>query len=318
MKQVVQDIRSGETKLIEIPVPDVQPRMALVHNHASLVSAGTERALVEFASKSLAGKAASRPDLVRQVIDKARREGLLTTVDAVKNRLDQPLPLGYSSAGTIIALGGDMQGYQVGDRVACAGGGYAVHAEYVLVPRNLLTILPKTVDFKAGAFATMGAIALHGFRLGEVGVRDRVAVVGMGLLGLLTASIAHAAGCAVMGIDVDPERVEALIWFRSAPIHQRMIQSNWPGYWRAIVASSSRPGWWGHTCPASCIMRRSYDSISRAPTAPDDMIRTMSNPERITPMVTSVGLRDVTCKPSSNWLKLARSMYQLSSHMNSP
>jgi predicted dehydrogenase/threonine dehydrogenase-like Zn-dependent dehydrogenase len=208
MKQVVQDIRSGETKLIEIPVPDVQPRMALVHNHASLVSAGTERALVEFASKSLAGKAASRPDLVRQVIDKARREGLLTTVDAVKNRLDQPLPLGYSSAGTIIALGGDMQGYQVGDRVACAGGGYAVHAEYVIVPRNLLTILPKTVDFKAGAFATMGAIALHGFRLGEVGVRDRVAVVGMGLLGLLTASIAHAAGCAVMGIDVDPKRVD--------------------------------------------------------------------------------------------------------------
>jgi predicted dehydrogenase/threonine dehydrogenase-like Zn-dependent dehydrogenase len=208
MKQVVQDIGSGETKIVEIPVPDVQPRMALVRNHASLVSAGTERALVEFASKSLVGKATSRPDLVRQVLDKARREGLLTTIDAVKNRLDQPLPLGYSSAGTIVALGEEMEGFQAGDRVACAGGGYAVHAEYVLVPRNLLTILPKTVDFKAGAFATMGAIALHGFRLGEVGVRDRVAVIGMGLLGLLTASIAQAAGCAVMGIDVDPERVD--------------------------------------------------------------------------------------------------------------
>ncbi len=208
MKQVVQDIRSGKTQLIEIPVPVVQPKMALVRTHASLVSAGTERALVEFAGKSLIGKAASRPDLVRQVIEKARREGLLTTIDAVTNRLDQPLPLGYSSAGTIEGLGPGMEGFQVGDRVACAGGGYAVHAEYALVPRNLIARIPEKVSFKAGAFATVGAIALHGFRLGEAGVRDRVAVIGMGLLGLLTANIARAAGCAVLGIDVDPQRVE--------------------------------------------------------------------------------------------------------------
>ncbi len=208
MKQVVQDIRSGETKLIDIPVPMVQPRMALVRNQASLVSAGTERALVEFAGKSLVGKAASRPDLVRQVLDKARREGLLTTLDAVMNRLDQPLPLGYASAGTIVELGSEMEGFKVGDRVACAGGGYALHAEYVLVPRNLLAKLPGAVDHRSGAFATLGAIALHGFRLGEAGVRDRVAIIGMGLLGLLAASIARAAGCAVMGIDVDPLRVE--------------------------------------------------------------------------------------------------------------
>lgn len=207
MKQVIQDIRSGETKLIDVPVPGVQPRMALVRNGASLVSVGTERALVEFAGKSLVGKASSRPDLVRQVIDKARREGLLTTMDAVLNRLDQPLPLGYSSAGTIVALGEEMEGFRVGDRVACAGGGYAVHAEYVLVPRNLLAPLPDTIEFMDGAFATVGAIALHGFRLGEAGVRDRVAVIGLGLLGLLAASIARAAGCAVLGIDVDPERI---------------------------------------------------------------------------------------------------------------
>ena len=207
MKQVIQELRSGETKLVDVPVPSVQPRMALVRNGASLVSVGTERALVEFAGKSLVGKASSRPDLVRQVIDKARREGLLTTMEAVMNRLDEPLPLGYSSAGTIVALGDGMQGFRVGDRVACAGGGYAVHAEYVLVPRNLLTPLPDAIEFKAGAFATVGAIALHGFRLGEAGVRDRVAVIGLGLLGLLAASIARAAGCAVLGIDVDPERV---------------------------------------------------------------------------------------------------------------
>ena len=208
MKQVVQDIRSGETKLIDVPVPGVQSRMALIRNSISLVSAGTERALVEFANKSMLGKASSRPDLVRQVIDKARREGLISTFEAVNNRLDQPLPLGYSAAGTIIALGDEMAGFQVGDRVACAGGGYAVHAEYTLVPRNLLAPLPASVDFRAGAFATLGAIALHGFRLGEAGVRDRVAVIGLGLLGLLTAGIARAAGCAVFGIDVEPERVE--------------------------------------------------------------------------------------------------------------
>jgi predicted dehydrogenase len=207
MKQVVQDIRSGDTKLIDVPVPEVQPKMALVRNHASLVSAGTERALVDFAGKSLVRKATSRPDLVRQVIDKARREGLLTTIDAVMNRLDQPLPLGYSSAGTIVALGEGMEGFRVGDRVACAGGGHAVHAEYVLVSRNLIAHLPKGVDFKAGAFSTVGAIALHGFRLGEAGVRDRVAIIGLGLLGMLAASIARAAGCAVMGIDISPERV---------------------------------------------------------------------------------------------------------------
>jgi predicted dehydrogenase/threonine dehydrogenase-like Zn-dependent dehydrogenase len=207
MKQVVQDIRSGATRVIDVPVPEVQPKMALVRNRASLVSTGTERALADFAGKSLVGKAASRPDLVRQVIDKARREGLLTTIDAVMNRLDQPLPLGYSSAGTIVALGEGMEGFRAEDRVACAGGGHAVHAEYVLVPRNLIAHLPRGVDFKAGAFATVGAIALHGFRLGEAGVRDRVVIIGLGLLGMLAANIARAAGCAVMGIDVNPGRV---------------------------------------------------------------------------------------------------------------
>jgi threonine dehydrogenase-like Zn-dependent dehydrogenase len=142
------------------------------------------------------------------VIEKARREGLLTTFDAVQNRLDQPLPLGYSSAGVIEAVGDGLSGFQVGDRVACAGGGYAVHAEYAVVPQNLIAKLPAGVDFESGAFATLGAIALHGFRLGEPQLGDRVAVIGLGLLGLLAAKIAQAAGCAVFGIDTDPERVK--------------------------------------------------------------------------------------------------------------
>ena len=141
MKQLLQNMRTGATEIVEVPVPTPKPGTALVQIAASLVSAGTERMLVAFAEKSLLGKARSRPDLARQVLDKARREGLLTTVEAAFNRLDQPIPLGYSSAGTIVALGDGLQGFQVGQRVACAGGGYAVHAEYNVVPQNLLASL---------------------------------------------------------------------------------------------------------------------------------------------------------------------------------
>ena len=207
MKQLLQNMHSGETSVAEVPIPTPQAGEALVHTAASLVSAGTERMLVEFAGKSLIGKARSRPDLVRQVLDKARREGILTTLEAAFNRLDQPLPLGYSSAGAIVALGQGLEGMRVGQRVACAGGGYAVHAEYVCVPRNLMAPLPEQVDFESAAFATLGAIALHGFRLGEIQLGERVAVIGLGLLGLLTVGIAHAAGCQVLGVDLDPERV---------------------------------------------------------------------------------------------------------------
>jgi predicted dehydrogenase len=178
-----------------------------VRTAASLVSTGTERMVVEFAAKSLLGKARARPDLMRQVLEKAQREGVLTTVEAAFNRLDQPMPLGYSSAGTVVALGEELRGFNVGARVACAGGGYAVHAEYALVPQHLLAPLPEDVAFESAAFATLGAIALHGFRLSEAGLGDRVAVIGLGLLGLLSAGLASAAGCQVLGVDLDPERL---------------------------------------------------------------------------------------------------------------
>lgn len=207
MKQVLQNLRTGETSVVEVPVPTPQAGEALVRTSISLVSAGTERSLVSFAEKSLVGKARSRPDLVRQVIDKARREGLLTTAEAAFSRLNQPMPLGYSSSGTIIALGPGIEGLRIGQRVACAGGGYAVHAEYGAIPRNLLCLLPDEVDFESGAFATLGAIALHGYRLAEAQIGSRIAVVGLGLLGLLTTEIALAAGCNVLGIDLDPKRV---------------------------------------------------------------------------------------------------------------
>ena len=207
MKQLLQNIRNGKTTIAEVPIPTPPPGMALVKVSASLVSAGTERMVVEFAEKSLAGKARSRPDLVRQVLDKARREGIAPTLRATFNRLDQPMTLGYSSAGTITAVGTEMEGFKIGQRVACAGGGYAVHAEYNLVPRNLLTPLPEGVDFESAAFTTLGAIALHGFRLAEPQVGESVAVIGLGLLGLLAVQIAAAAGGRVIGVDIDPQRV---------------------------------------------------------------------------------------------------------------
>ncbi|OGN77595.1 MAG: hypothetical protein A2X24_09925 [Chloroflexi bacterium GWB2_54_36] len=207
MKQLLKNMRDGQTLVADVPVPAVRPGMALIRTAASLVSVGTERMVVEFAEKSLVGKAASRPDLVRQVVDKARREGIVSTVEAAFNRLDQPMALGYSSAGTIVAVGDGLDGYHVGDRVACAGGGFAVHAEYALVPKNLLAPVPAEVDFESAAFATLGAIALQGFRLAQPQVGERVAIIGLGLLGLLTAGIARAAGCTVFGIDLDPSRV---------------------------------------------------------------------------------------------------------------
>jgi len=207
MKQIIQNLRSGETTLLEVPVPKPGPGMALVRTSASLVSVGTERMLVDFASKSILGKARSRPDLVLQTLNKARREGLLSTLEAVKNRLDQPLLLGYSSAGTITTIGEGLSEFKVRDRVACAGGGYAVHAEYAVVPKQLMTILPDSVTFEEGAFATLSAIALHGFRLGELQVGEHVAVIGLGLLGQLTIQIAMAAGCKVFGVDLEKSRV---------------------------------------------------------------------------------------------------------------
>ena len=208
MKQLLQDMRSAQPKLVDVPVPSPNPGQVLIRTQASLLSAGTERTLVEFAGKSLVGKARSRPDLLQQAIQKARREGWRKTLDASLNRLAEPMPLGYSSAGEIIGLGPGVPEFKLGQRVAAAGGGYAVHAEYALVPTKLLAHVPDNVSPEAAAFSTLGAIALHGFRLAEVQLGARVAVIGLGLLGQLAASLAAAAGCQVFGIDLDESRVK--------------------------------------------------------------------------------------------------------------
>jgi predicted dehydrogenase len=164
--------------------------------------------LVEFAGKNLLGKARSRPDLVQQTLEKLQRDGLINTLETVVNRLDRPMLLGYSSAGHVIEVGEGTRKVKVGDRVACAGGGYAVHAEYAVVPENLMTLLPDSVDFESGAFTTLGAIALQGFRLAQTQIGESVAVIGLGLLGQLTVQIALASGCKVFGVDLEADRVE--------------------------------------------------------------------------------------------------------------
>jgi predicted dehydrogenase/threonine dehydrogenase-like Zn-dependent dehydrogenase len=207
MKQLLQNMKDGKAVVEEVPIPTPKRKTALVRTGASLVSAGTERMVVNFAEKNLIGKAASRPDLVKQVLDKAKREGVVSTVEAAFNKLDEPMALGYSSAGIIEAVGPGLEGFKVGDRVACAGSGYAVHAEYAIVPQNLLVKIPDSVSYEAAAFATIGAIALQGFRLASPQLGESIAIIGTGLLGLLSAEIVKAAGCKLMCIDLSADRV---------------------------------------------------------------------------------------------------------------
>lgn len=208
MKQLLQHIRTGRTTTLDVPAPKAGQGEVLVHVAASLISAGTERMVVDFAQKNLLQKARSRPDLVRQTLDKAQRDGILTTLDAVRNRLDQPMALGYSCAGSVIEVGDGVSEFHPGDRVACAGGGYAVHAEVVSVPKNLVVKLPENVDHESAAFTTLGAIALQGVRLAEASLGEVVAVIGLGLVGQLTVQMLKAAGCIVVGMDIQPQRAE--------------------------------------------------------------------------------------------------------------
>ena len=208
MKQVLQRLDNGEIAITEVPDPKLLPGCVLVRVAASLVSAGTERASAEFAKKNLLQKARSRPDLAREVIAKVRRDGIFSAVTAVRSRLDVPTALGYSSAGTVIEVAPDVVDISVGDRIACAGAGYAVHAEFACVPRLLIAKIPgESTTFEDAAFTTVGAVALHGIRTADVRLGDTVAVIGLGLLGQLTVQLLKAAGCTVLGMDILPSGV---------------------------------------------------------------------------------------------------------------
>jgi len=209
MKQVIQSARTGKLALREVPEPKVRAGHLLVRTRASLISAGTERMVVDFARKSLAGKARARPDLVKKVIGKARRDGLAATVQAVMARLDEPLPLGYSAAGEVVAVGAGLEGaFHVGERVAVAGAGLANHAELNVVPRALAATVPPGIGDEEAAFGTLAAIALHAVRNLGVGLGDVVAVLGAGLVGQLAVQLLGLAGARVLALDYDTDRLD--------------------------------------------------------------------------------------------------------------
>jgi predicted dehydrogenase/threonine dehydrogenase-like Zn-dependent dehydrogenase len=214
MKQLLQNINTGKAVVVDVPAPQAGSGEILVHVAASLVSAGTEKMVVEFAEKNILQKAMARPDLVRQVLNKASREGILSTLSSVRQRLDTDMALGYSNAGEVIEVGGGVSEFKIGDRVACAGGGFAVHAEFVRIPRNLAVRIPaptssrSEVEFEEAAFTTVGAIGLQGLRLARPQLGETVAVIGLGLIGLLVVQLVRAAGCIAIGMDIDKQRCQ--------------------------------------------------------------------------------------------------------------
>ncbi len=209
MKQVIQSARSGKLSVRDVPEPRVASGCLLVRTRASLISAGTERLVTEFARKSLAGKARARPDLVRKVLAKARRDGIEATLRAVMARLDEPLPLGYSAAGTVVAVGKGLEGaFRPGDPVAIAGAGLANHADLNVVPASLAAGMPTGVAFEEAAFGTLAAIALHGVRTLDSRLGEVVAVVGAGLVGQLATRLLSLAGARPVVLDYDAGRLD--------------------------------------------------------------------------------------------------------------
>ena len=209
MKQVIQSARSGDLGVRDVPAPKAGAGELLVQSSASLISAGTERMVVEFAKKSLAGKAKARPDLVKKVLSKVKADGVKATFKAVMSRLDEPLPLGYSAAGVVISVGAGLEGdYRVGDRVAMAGAGLANHAEINAVPANLATPLPGGVSDEEAAFGTISAIALHAVRNLDAKLGEVVAVLGAGLVGQLAAQLLRLSGVRALVLDYDQVRLD--------------------------------------------------------------------------------------------------------------
>lgn len=207
MKAVVQNLKSGKLQVDEVPPPALRPGGILVRVHRSLISLGTERAVIALANKGPIGKALDRPDLFRKVLNKARNEGYWSTYKIVRNLISSPIPLGYSCAGEVIAVGTEAAEFRIGDRVACAGLNFANHAEVDYVPRNLAAKIPDAVPYDEACFVTVGAIAMQGVRLAKLELGETVVVMGLGLVGQTAAQLARCAGATVVATDLDPAKV---------------------------------------------------------------------------------------------------------------
>jgi predicted dehydrogenase/NADPH:quinone reductase-like Zn-dependent oxidoreductase len=204
MKQILQNLGTGETEVADVPVPSASRGQVLIRTSRTLISAGTERMLIDFGQANLIDKARQQPDKVKQVLDKVRTDGLLPTLDAVRNKLGQPLAMGYCNSGTVIEVGAGITAFKVGDRVASNGK----HAEVVSVPTNLCARVPDAVSDDSAAFTVLGAIALQGIRLVQPTLGESVVVTGLGLIGLMTVQLLRAHGCRVLGLDFDASKLE--------------------------------------------------------------------------------------------------------------
>jgi predicted dehydrogenase/threonine dehydrogenase-like Zn-dependent dehydrogenase len=245
MKQVLQNLKDGSTEIAEVPCPRVGAGQLLIRTTRTLVSAGTERMLVDFGKAGLIEKARQQPDKVRMVLDKVRTDGLMPTLEAVRNKLDQPLPMGYCNVGEVVEVGAGVQGFAVGDRVASNGK----HAEMVAVPVNLCARVPDAVPDEAAAFTVLGAIALQGIRLAQPTLGEAVVVTGLGLIGLVTVQLLRAQGCRVLGLDFDADKLELarrfgaeVVDLRSGadPVAAAMAFSRGRGVDAVIVTASTR------------------------------------------------------------------------------
>jgi predicted dehydrogenase len=204
VKQILQDLKTGKVTLADIPTPQLKSGYLLIKSSCSLISLGTEKMLLEFGKANFLNKARQQPDKVKQVLAKIRTDGLKPTINAIQNKLDQPIPLGYSNVGTVISIGAEVQGYKIGDRVVSNGP----HAEIVAVPTNLCSRIPDNVSNEEAAFTIVSAIALQSVRLTNPTIGETVVVIGLGLIGNLTAQVLQANGCNVIAYDFSAEKVE--------------------------------------------------------------------------------------------------------------
>lgn len=260
MKQILQNLKTGVTTVSNIPVPKVKPRELLIKTSSTLVSAGTERMLIEFGKAGWISKARNQPDKVRMVLDKIKTDGIQPTVEAVFNKLNQPLPLGYCNVGHVVSCGKDVKGFKKGERVISNGK----HAEVVSVPVNLCAKVPKKVSDEEAAFTVLGAVALQGIRLAKPTLGETIVVIGLGLVGLITVQLLRAHGCRVLGLDFDKEKLKLARKFGAEvvdlngakdPVKTAKIYSRERGVDAVIITASTKSNKPMHQAALMCRKR---------------------------------------------------------------
>lgn len=260
MRQILQNLKTGVTELVDVPCPPVCSGYVLIRSSRTLVSTGTERIMLDFGNAGWIDKARQQPEKVRQVLDKLRTDGLLPTVDAVFNKLDEPMPVGYCNSGIVLEVGSGIMDLRPGDRVASNGP----HAEVVCVPRNLCAKIPDGVTDEEAAFTVLGSIALQGVRLAAPAFGEKFMVFGLGLVGLLTVQLLRANGCAVLAVDTNKSRLRMAEAFGAEtvdlgkgtdPVAVATTWTNGHGVDGSIIAASAKGDDIVHQAAQACRKR---------------------------------------------------------------